>query len=195
MWRRAYGRTYGRTEEIWKASCRPPLLGPAKKNLWNLTNNLGLVDLWNHTFKTFFKTFILFSSQSCRMSRTMCKLRHKLCNSQNVTTWNQKFRRRKNSQKFYSQFRPFFHKSETALSKHFFWAFCSVFTLSSRMFRNMCILRHKFCYPKNGVTIKIYLHAKMNLSPSDQEGSRSFLVLKWVYHLISQIICVATVAI
>ena len=47
---------------------------------------------------------------------------------------------------------PFCHKSETTISKHIVSVICLLFsTLSSRMSKNMCKLRHKLRNAKKGV--------------------------------------------
>ena len=52
----------------------------------------------------------------------------------------------------YGQFISFFHKSEAALPKPFFFFKKKGFsTINSRMSRNMYILRHKLCNVKTGV--------------------------------------------
>ena len=55
------------------------------------------------------------------------------------------------SKYIHGQLRPFFHKSETILSKQFFYTIFFVSIPSSRISRSMCKWRHKLQKIKNSV--------------------------------------------
>ena len=65
-----------------------------------------------HLKKQFFqKKILLFSFLTSRMSRKMCKLRHRVRNGKNLPHESPNF------ENFHGQFRPFFHNPEISLPK------------------------------------------------------------------------------
>ena len=79
----------------------------------------------------------------------MCKLHHKSCSGQNLSPWSPNFR----NNNFLSNFMDKLGRFSTNLTPNdqnsFFSLLCP--TLSSRMSRNMCKLRHKLGNAKKGV--------------------------------------------
>ena len=55
-------------------------------NLWRIlgTKLVFLVDFGDHIFTTVFPNFFLFSTLNSKLSRNMCKMRHKVPNGQNL---------------------------------------------------------------------------------------------------------------
>ena len=122
-------------------------------NLWQMlgTKLVFLVDFWDHIFKTVFpKQFFWFCILNSKMFRNMCKLRHKMHNSQKKFSKNAKIKKKK---LFFSkwplrQFRAFSKSLRPHKQDSFFQFF---FTLYSRTSWNFCIWRHKSCNAKTGI--------------------------------------------
>ena len=126
-------------------------------NLWRIlgTNLLLLVNFWDQIFMTVFpEDFFLFSTLNSKTSKNKRKCVTK-CVTAKIYPMKVRILQIIFSKWLYVQFKPFFHKSETALPKQFFliffFYFLFFFILNSRMFKNMCIWCHKLCNSKMGV--------------------------------------------
>ena len=128
-------------------------------NLWRIlgTKLVVLLVFWDHIFKTVVpKSFFwLFSTWNWRFSRNMCQLLHKLCSSQNISPWCSNF-----EIIFFKAIKQtildIFPQIWDQITKTVFSNFCLLIsTLSSKMSRNMCILRYKLCNVKNWVALRL----------------------------------------
>ena len=102
-----------------------------------------------HLKTVFSKYFFLFSTFNSKMSRNMHKLSHKVGNGQNLP--NEFYKKN-----FQSNFTYNLGHFSTHLRPHYQNRFFKIFflcsALSSKSSRNMCILRHKLCNAKTGVS-------------------------------------------
>ena len=95
--------------------------------------------------------FFLFSTLNYKTSRYMRKMRHKVCNGQNLPHESLNF----TNYFFQSDFTYNLRHFSTSLRPHYQNSFSKYFflfsILNSRMSKNMCIWRHKLCNSKTGV--------------------------------------------
>ena len=109
-----------------------------------------LWQIWDYIFKTVFpKVFVLFCNLQSKMSRNMCKWRHKVRNGPIFPPWSPTFWNNFFWSIFTDNLSHFFHNSETTFKRvgeniFFYTIFLNSYIPISRISRNMCKWRHKF---------------------------------------------------